>query len=84
MLRQANHARLGTGGLDQALDGVVDECGVAVEYHLVENGGDESVSIDPFELVKRLSDAREAGFCTSFERQVKQESGRYLERSDLT
>jgi len=64
-----------TGGRDQALDGVIYEYGVATEYHLAENGGDESVSIDPFELVDRLSDAREAGFCSSYEQQVKQEVG---------
>ncbi len=75
MLRQTNHARLGAGGPDQALDGVIDECGVAMEYHLAQNGGDESVSIDPFGLVNRLSDAREAGFCSSSEQQVKQEVG---------
>jgi len=75
VLSQTNHARLGTGGPDQALDGVIDEYGVAMEYDLAENGGDDSVSIDPFELVDRLSDEREAESCNSYERQVKQEVG---------
>jgi len=57
------------------MDGVIDEYGVAMECHLAENGGHESVSIDPFELVNRLSDAREAGFCSSYEQQFKQQVG---------
>jgi hypothetical protein len=73
LLSQTNHARLGTGGPHQAMDGVIDEYGVAMEYHLAENGGDNTVSILPFELVNPLNDERGAESCSSYEQQVKQE-----------
>lgn len=62
-----NYARLDTGGPDQAQGGVIDE------YDPTGSGGDGNGSIGPLELDNCLSDQKEAGLCTPYEQQIKQE-----------